>query len=239
MLIPKRYENGVAIFSKTSIDLFGFPEEYGYQGRYQVIDDDQPQYATEYQQENEVQPPKRKHLYCRFTRFRLLVNRLLGIGPARSRQYYDCLEKLTEHPDFESAPLGDIWRISHKILSKARLSKYYTFIPTFAQESNTVDISIIDKELVQRVLCNFMKMHLAYGYNGGISGRKYFPNLRYIAVRLLQNEGYSNPLGISGIKTKSRRERLEQDFRELYEKAMQLDSVFLLEHFANINVDCL
>ena len=47
--------------------------------------------------------------------------------------------------------------------------------------------------------------------------RKYFPNLKYVALKLLFKYGFSNPFGLKLAKTPSRLQKLENDFKLIWE----------------------
>ena len=184
-MIPHGEENGVLVFLKSDCDLYGMPFHYGYES-YLVIDNVQ-EYVTDYGMalERKLRPI---HRYNRKDRFVFILGQLLGLRGDVDQETLQKCEYCT------------CWEEIRKVLKSIKKSKLYNRIPFIMKYlglkspvkleiNNTLFRQIIDDFLVLQN--NFKELK---------STRKYFPSLRFIAIKLI--ETYGGSCDINYIRTK-------------------------------------
>lgn len=189
-MIPHREENGVFVFLKSYCDIYGMPHLFGYDS-YIVIDDVQ-EYVLDYNLsiERKLRPI---HRYSRKDRFIFILSQLLGLRGHVDRETVDMCR------DCKS------WDEIRQVLKSMNKSKLYNRIP-FIMKSiglpNPVTMNITNKifrDIVEEFVVIQGRLELG--------DRKYFPSLRYIAIKLIQQFG--GTVDFKYIRTKRKITNLE------------------------------
>lgn len=202
---PIRYDKDIAIFTTDQIDVFGEPDLYGYY-LYQVIEG-QPTFATDFQFETNRERNRPIHRYNRVERFEFTLAQILGLRG--DVPYYVmavmCYADKTPEKAFNSI---------RAILKHYRYSKYYNRIPQIMFRLGIGSVFEWDKtgQTYQNIINDFKQLHTIFETKEKRSkwNRKYFPSLRFIAVKLLERYGATCNFPIDFIRTKRKQKLLKE-----------------------------
>lgn len=210
---PIRMENGIPFYTSQQVNLFGLPHHWGVQ-QYQIIelyDDGRPP-VTDYDMEQERRGSLRPiHHYNRVERFESILYQLIGcrgiIPPSVIKIIQE--SQIDRHPD-------RIWDSVRNILKKHKLSVYYNRIPIildqlgFDRKIKWGDQNALVLELVNE----FKKISAKFEELKPLLERTYFPNLRYVAFKLLKEYGAEFQYRIPFLRT-PRKEKVMDDLWEM------------------------
>ena len=210
---PIRMENGIPFYTSQQVNLFGLPHHWGVQ-QYQIIelyDDGRPP-VTDYDMEQERRGSLRPiHHYNRVERFESILYQLIGcrgiIPPSVIKIIQE--SQIDRHPD-------RIWDSVRNILKKHKLSVYYNRIPIildqlgFDRKIKWGDRNALVLELVNE----FKKISAKFEELKPLLERTYFPNLRYVAFKLLKEYGAEFQYRIPFLRT-PRKEKVMDDLWEM------------------------
>lgn len=179
-MIPAWWENGTPFFYTSQIDDYGLPELFGY-SEYMVVDDTTTHFVLDYEMEQErrLRPV---HRYNRSERFNYILGQLMGYRGELDDDTLDTIISLAQEPY--------TWESIRTSMKNQNLAKFYNRIPyvlRYLRKDRLVQIT--DKQTYQKVVNDFKTIETAFNENKGYLGRKYFPSLRFIALKLLQRHG--------------------------------------------------
>lgn len=206
---PIRYEGDTAVFSSDQLDIFGEPDLYGYDN-YIVIQSRNNLSPTEldWSSQQTYQGNQRPiHRYKRVERFEYVLAQLLGQRGQVPDEIFTLMANVDRDPN-------KCWDSARSLLKKHRLTRYYQRIPSILyklgigktidwDESQETYAEIIDE--FKSMNYHFEKLNSTYGWN-----RKYFPNLRYIASKLLTKRGFKVNFKVNFIRTSRKNKRLAE-----------------------------
>lgn len=203
---PLRYEYDVPVYSCQDIDDYGVPDIYGVWD-YLAVSSREYESPLTLEWKDEVQffaETKKIHHYCRLQRFKGVLFRLLG------QRGYIPQEVLDDVRDFDTRP-HKVWSSVRELLKKNGHAKYYNCIPgilTMLKYPLKLNFSWENIYIVQQQFA-----HISSKFNSlTLENRKYFPNLRYIALRLLIKENAVFEYDIPFVTTKSKLKSLDSLF---------------------------
>lgn len=208
---PVYYEYGVPYYKQEDVEHYGLPDLWGVLN-YQVIECreiNQP-YVMEF--EDEVQLAREgvnRHRYVRYMRFKYTIDRLCGYS--RVVIPHDIVDMIDEelverHPD-------TIWEKIRFILKFYGYKKFYDRIPCIIRKLNLPWRIHITKTHMHAILRDFQDMSDTFDElmrGGGMPDIKYFPNLRYMALKLMEKHGVQVDFYIPFIRVHKVYEKLER-----------------------------
>jgi len=195
---PYKIENGIPYFYTSQIDDYGFPEYFGYE-RYLVVNDNECRFVTDWKMEQERRQ-RPIHRYNRVARFTFVLAQLLGL---KGSIPFDEMKKIRELTTDCS------WTSIHKILKELKLRHLYNRIPQILKNLNAPPA--IDFECTNgsfREMINDFRI-LQNEWTKQKNNRKYFPSLRFIALKMLEERGAIIADDIQFMKTKKKQANLE------------------------------
>lgn len=226
-------QNGRATFTKNQVDIFGVPTKYA---SFEVIDNDQ-QYALSYaDEENLKSQVKKVHRYSRTLRFRTLIFQLLncvGFENRLSKEYIeDVKENLPENIIY--TPPSRIWETLRKHLKGNNRRIFYNRIPALASDLDLVEPYSIRNSTrkINDILFDFDRLQEVFPEMKGELNRKYFPSLRFVALKLFEKHKVELPFPIPKMRTAAKEVLLDQDWIKLWgaidvnDMVKDLESVF-------------
>lgn len=151
------------------------------------------------------------HRYNRLERFKNTLDQLLG---CRGRISDEIMEMMQGVPG--------TWESIRKILKREKIRKLYNQIPLILRKlgfGNCIEFQDFHKSYVD-ILKEFNTLH--YKFNLKKEGRKYFPNLRFVALTLIEKHGGEFKIKIPFIRTKRKLGPLNQLINEIKESCMFL-----------------
>lgn len=211
---PFKTEEGKSYFYLRDVQDYGCPSYYGFTNFY-VIDADPVYVYTNYNENPGYSLKKRRapHLYDRSARFHVIVCQLLGYklsvakSVMRSEKWRAISSEISNITD-------NYWNEARKILKNHNYSKYYNCIPSIVREYCYFKEKIVYTEKDYR---NIMTMfqRFQHSFKTNKCGRKYFPNLRYIALRIMQIHKIPLQFPIPLLITKTKIKLLNTIFKSL------------------------
>ncbi len=198
---PVSYYGTVPQYSVLDVEIFGSPDIYGIES-FIVID--QPRYFEEYVPDQiDYDRPNRRlkpiHRYDRQQRFRATLRALLGAtrDPIPEKVLY-CFWM----GEIDLDPTN-VWTSLRNVLKKAGNSKYYNRIPEILSYHKYPYNIIVPKIDYQEMYRDFRTMHIRFNNNGSDT-HIYFPNIRFIILKMLHERGVVFQYDIPLLQTKSK-----------------------------------
>lgn len=190
---PIRYEHNIPIFSMDDIDIYGFPEHYGFID-YLVVASRHQELVCDYKMEIERELTK-IHRYCRLERFKNIFERLVfnkGNVPE------NVIEFIGKHLIDDT----DIWNSVRFFLKVSKWSRYYNQIPFIIFKLRNIrlfkEISISHYDAI---INDFLQLQSRFDQIKHLSKRKYFPNIRFIVFKLLELHSIKPNYNVPFIRT--------------------------------------
>ena len=203
---PHHYDGNVPVFTLDQITN-SEPEQFGFEN-YLVVDC-QPDYALNWEDEQNLQKKRPVHRYCRKERFRFTLCQLLGSSGRISPQICEHFKNM----DLQDIPRNQLWNFLRSELKKKGW-KIYNRIPGLVGEIGRSKARMTNMKAYQQILDDFEKMHIAWPDIKSEFDRKYFPNLRYVALKLMAKAGIEPVIEIPLTRTPRKQILLD----EIYEK---------------------
>ena len=206
---PYKIENGVPYFYTSQIDDYGFPEYFGYE-RYLVVNDNECCFVTDWKMEQERRQ-RPIHRYNRVARFTFVLAQLLCLKGSIPFEEMNEIRKLATELS---------WNSIHKVLKELKYRHLYNRIPQILKNMNAP--SAIDFECSNgsfREMINDFRI-LQNEWNKQNNDRKYFPSLRFIALKMLEERGAKIHPEIQFMKTKKKQINLENLWSCITESSM-------------------
>ena len=206
---PIRVENGIPFYNSDQIALYGLPDYWGIE-YYQIIEtrETSTPMVTDYDMEQaRVGSLRPIHFYNRVERFESILFQLVA---CRGKVPSNVISHIIDH-GFDRDP-DHVWDSIRAILKKKNWTRYYNRIPTilqilgFDRKINFGDQNAFILETVNE----FKKLNAAFERLKPSLERKYFPNLRYIAFKLLQQQGAMFEYRIPFLRTPSKEKMLDR-----------------------------
>jgi hypothetical protein len=173
-MIPFKEENGVLVFLKSECDLYGMPYLYGYE--YYIVIDDVQEYVKDYCMtlERKLRPI---HRYNRKDRFVFILGQLLGLRGEVDQETLNKCEYCTTWEEI---------RIKLKKIKKSKLYNRIPYIMKYLGIDSPVKLEITNM-LFRQMVDDFLLIQK--NYENLQNKRKYFPSLRFIAVKIIESYG--------------------------------------------------
>jgi|SRR3990172_8285049 len=204
-------ENGTMVYTTRYIDMYGEPDT---PFPYRVIEDrcDNLGYL-DFKDEVILKKKRPTHFYCRLNHFRIILTHILGYNGRVP------IHVLNLMPDW--CEDGTHWEVVRKILKSNGLQSYYNRIFTIIKLKGYLrNLPPITEKIVNNVFYDFKKLNDAWPYYP--TKRTYFPILRFVALRLLYENGYDLSLIIPWARTVKKYNELEEEFSNLWDFADNL-----------------
>lgn len=153
------------------------------------------------------------HHYSRIERFKATLYHLTGLSGKVPEEIFELVERNLDDYDPES-----IWTSIQGILSRYKYGRYFNRIGYILVELGLESIiEHPEKKWINldAVEVHFERMSIKFDVGGGW-GRKYFPPLRYVALRLLHYEGFKFNYRVPAVKTDCKVDSLNEIFNILF-----------------------
>ena len=197
-------QDGFPCFTQGQIDDYGFPEHWGFD-HYRIIENrDTQTYQMDFKLEQSYY--KRPiHRYNRRQRFETTLQHLLG----EKGKVPDHIITIIKH---HLVPHKDVWNQIRAMLKHFRLRIYYNRIPYIIEKCLATKSVSWSKsnEQYRAMMHDFDKICFLFDQHKHLFHRKYFPNMRFIALKLMQLHGVQLHYHIPLTRTIRKRKDLEQ-----------------------------
>lgn len=203
-------EDGVPVFTSSQVDDYGFPEHWGYDV-YRIVENrDTMEFKTDFKMETSYY--KRPiHRYDRRLRF---YNTLLQLMGDRGKVPQHILQLIGAY-----LKPGDEWNQVRRMLKHYRLRIYYNRIPFIVQQltkQNSVNKVHVDQ--YNAIMKEFDRFCFWYDKHKDQFRRTYFPNMRFLALKLMHTFGVTTNYEIPLTRTQRKRKDLEFIWNEFIQQ---------------------
>jgi hypothetical protein len=199
--------DGKAVFTSIQLE-WGLPEHFGWTEGYEVQDLG-PDFALNWADEGQARR-RAVHHYSRIDRFKFTLGQLLGCTGEVPPEVFDLMPAALKYVGKD-----ELWVTVRQILKKAGLRIYYNRIPAILAGLGMIRFTGTGDKY-QAIMADFVKMHNVFSAIKTKVKRVYFPNLRYVAVRLMAKHGVVLPYTIPATLTPAKTVALAKDFDEIW-----------------------
>jgi hypothetical protein len=206
---PLRFEYDIPVFCSNDINDYGMPEHHGYL-KYIVVESREANLVTDYKMEHayDLIPI---HRYSRLARFKSTLLKLLGEKTKIPQHVIETCKLNLEKDD------PDIWNATRKILKTNKWSMYYDFIPAILSKLNYYPMFKISSQKFEEIINNYKTLCAKFDQTKHLFKRRYFPNIRFVVLKLLELHGCLHKYPIPFVRT----ERKMQALSLLWDKLVQ------------------
>jgi len=211
---PHHFDSqGVAVFTSEQIH-WADPKTFGFKEDYYVVEEEETSHPWALNYSDEILLPRKRpvHRYSRFERFKSILGQLMGCSGNVPKEVLQAFQGL----GLERLPKDQLWDTVRANLKAHRWRMYYNRIPAilsglglnefkFANDCKFRDI-LHDFELMDNIF-KHLKKHL---------GRTYFPNLRFVAIKLMQRHGLEPCIPIPLARTQRKLQALEDVYETIW-----------------------
>ena len=207
MIEPVKYDNGMPVYTLDQVHMYGEPWLWGIDAYLvtSTFENERPQ-ASDWKFEQERMGSVRPiHRYVRQKRFEYTLYQLLGYRGHVPRDLVDLLE----YTGYNKDP-RHVWESIRQFIKNYRFGNvYYNRIPTIIQMLGlNLRINIKDNSRFITDIIDEFKI-ANHKFEQLKIKPKYFPNLRYIALKFLEKNGADFEFYIPLIRTKRKLAPLE------------------------------
>ena len=203
---PHRMEGTTPVFTSEQLNDYGPPELYGYDN-YEVIELEATAHppVVDFQFMRDRERPRPIHRYNRVERFEFILAQLLG-------RRGDVPPKVMQMMCYIEKEKDTVWNSIRATLKHYKQRKYYNRIPTIMFQMGLGSVFQWDRSQTtyDKIVNDFKTLHNVFEYCQKRKkwNRKYFPSLRFVAVKLLERYGATCQFKIDFIRTKRKRKAL-------------------------------
>ena len=174
---------------------------------------EQPTYALDYHQEIDFHMNyKRKHRYSRKDRFRHTLFQLMGMVGETPKHVI----KLVRENLGKRIKKQKLWNDIRTILKQHNLRKYYNRISSIIKELTGLVPLGNDSGKIKAMIDNFYLFDHRFDTTfRSVWTRRYFPNLRFVALKLIEANGVVFPYHVPLMRTARKKKYLETLFNQL------------------------
>jgi len=195
-------ENGTQVFTNLQIDLYGLPDYYGINNYIIVENSSTGYYVPDYKMEQDYYR-RPIHRYSRKQRFENTVQELLGLKGSVPSYVIEIIKIYVD-------PEKDLWNGVRKILKHFKLRIYYNRIPFIIYKCfGKKSVVWPDKDFYKDVMDAYKRISYLFEQGKHNLNRKYFPNMRFIALKLMGALGGEFQYPIPLTRTQRKRKDLE------------------------------
>jgi hypothetical protein len=203
---PHHYTaSGRAVFTSEQLS-WARPDDFGFFDEYEVIEEEHSSHPLALNWVDERNLIKRRpvHRYSREERFKFTLAQLMGCSGDVPDHVLAAMPKSLYALDQDH-----LWEEVRRILKQHGWRLYYNRIPAILARLHLVPRSPSSTCTFQRIMEDFHRMHRVFSEIKQRLGRIYFPNLRYVAVRLMERHRIRLPFTIPKTRTFKKQESLD------------------------------
>lgn len=202
--------SSIPVFSSIDIDIWGPPQSWGYEmfvveearetGAPMVAD-----YDMEVERLGNLRPI---HRYSRKERFVVTALNLLG-NRSVPKEVMKTMEGLVME--------GNVWERVRERLKKGGYRKYYNSIPFVLRQLGVVGVPDVGCLVFRDIVNDFVRLSEKFDRSRKERcGRTYFPNIRFVALKLFDVHGIEFGFEIPKVRTVRKKEKLEEIWSLIY-----------------------
>lgn len=204
---PIRFEYDIPVFSSRDIDDYGMPEHHGYL-KYLVVESREANLVTDYKMEHsyDLIPI---HRYSRLARFKSTLLKLLGEKTKIPQNIIDKCQLILKKDCL------DLWNATRIILKQNKWNTYYDYIPAILAKLGYCKLIKISSAKFEEIINDYKSLCDKFEQNKHIYKRRYFPNIRFIVLKLLEHHGCLYDYPIPFVRTDRKLQALSLLWKQL------------------------
>lgn len=195
--------DGVPVFSNLQIDDYGLPEHWGFEV-YRVSESLEANMVTDYKMEHEMFFRK-IHRYSRVARFKVCLFNILGERGIIPPHVVSMIRTYLKPNSV------DKWNDTRKLLKHFKQRKYYDQIPAILKIlSYGRCFPSLTSMQFEAIIRDFMFLSEKFDRVKKEYSRIYFPNIRFIVLKLLELHGIQPIYPIPLVRTSRKMKSLQE-----------------------------
>lgn len=213
---PHHYDQqGVAVFTTEQIK-WADPAVFGFDQEYYVVEQEESAHPLALNYHDEILLPRKRpvHRYSRHERFRSILGQLMGCSGNVPKEVFQVLN--AEH--LRQLPRDQLWDTIRSILKLHNWRIYYNRIPAILAGLGMSDFKYGDTSKFQDILHDFSLMDKIFVTLKSSVGRSYFPNLRFVAIKLMKRHGIEPVVPIPLARTMRKLQGLEDLYNLIWKE---------------------
>lgn len=233
--------SGRAIFTSSQME-WGYPEDFGWDKEYEVIEQEHSAHPLGLDYADEIQLERRRpiHRYCRIDRFKTVLAQLMGytgFNIPKKELRYKSLKLPSKIKDIlprniKYTPKSQMWEAIRGALKENNYHIYYNRIPAILAGLSMIDYrNGRNTGKFAKIMTDFERMHKVFYEIRTDLKRKYFPSLRYVALRLMEKHGVEMPIEIPLTRTNQKRIELAEIYDLIWNYIITQESLEILRFF--------
>lgn len=211
---PHHYDlDGMAVFTTEQMQ-WADPSQFGFQENFYVIEQEESAHPLALNWSDEVQLPRKRpvHKYHRKERFRFTLGQLMGCSGNVPPEVLRAMDV----PYLSRLPADQVWDAVRSTLKAHNWRIYYNRIPAILAGLGLSQFRFSDTSKFQDILHDFDLMDQIFDSLKSKLGRTYFPNLRFIAVKLMRRHGLQPSVPIPLARTLRKLQALEDVYNIIW-----------------------
>lgn len=226
---PHHYsKTGRAVFTSDQLG-WANPEDFGFFDEYEVVEEEHSSHPLALNWSDEINLVKRRpvHRYSREDRFKFTLAQLMGCSG-------EVPDAVIQAMPYELCLMDQdrLWEEVRRILKTNGWRLYYNRIPAILARLHLVPRSPSSTGTFQRIMEDFKRMHHVFSTIKKSLGRVYFPNLRYVAVRLMERHHIHLPFNIPKTRTFKKQESLDHIYEKIWTFIIDQDAQDVEDFFS-------
>lgn len=193
-------DDGTPCFRVCDCDDYGMPELYGFHV-YRVIDTRELNLVADYKIEQSYDF-RQIHRYCRFSRFKSTLLKLIGDKNSVPEHIIQAVRI------YYNKQSRDPWNEVRKILKHYKWRKYYDFIPSILSSLQIGKPLKITQHQFDSILNEYRQIAEKFDREKQEMNRKYFPNIRFIVLKLLEKNNLVHSYQVPVARTRRKQKAL-------------------------------
>ena len=197
------------VFSSEDLSIWGPPQSWGYE-EFEVVEMTETvsplvmDFKMESERRGNVRPV---HRYSRRERFIVTAKHLLGCTSVPA----EVLE-LLKNVNIEKKP----WESVRARLKLLGCRRYYNSIPFILRHLGVEGVPVVSSHTFIAVVNDFMRLSDSFDRSVTRMGRKYFPNIRFVVLKLFDAHGITFGFEIPKVRTMRKKDTLEEMWKIIY-----------------------
>ncbi len=182
---PIRIQYGIPEYRLEDIELFGLPDHWGVLN-YLVIDCKEISCPLSMEWKDEMhllQDGVFIHRYDRCQRFKCTLYQLIGGSRVEIPSHVFRITK-----EYNPDP-NKVWNSVREILKEYGYKKFYNRIPCILKGLAYPEKIVYNMEMIRKILLDFQKIHSYFDDIKKELKMDYFPNLRFVVLKLMERHG--------------------------------------------------
>lgn len=205
---PIRYENTTAVFTRDQVDNFGMPCHHGYDD-YIVLDRREADMVIDWKMEIErfFTPI---HRYNRMARFKSTLLNILG-------EKGNVPEQIVQIVKHYWTDTSDPWNTVRRILKSMKQQRYYVSISYILRRVGYPrPVPTLTSSEIEGILNDYKTVNDRFQRYKKHYNRSYFPNMRFIVLKILEIRGYTPIYKIPLARTQRKLHALQKLWDDLF-----------------------